>query len=220
MLEQLVEVCRSTNAAGRAMRALTQAEFDMLPAKGSTKGSTRSVTMLPPSDLRGVVFANLQLRGAIFAECDFRGCDMRGCHLPHANLSSADLSGADLTGVDLDRTNFSGACLRGATLRAILGTRVGHTCAASNCGRNCEFGATMYCETCASKYGPEHTKDNFTSKQFWAQNWAGADLDGCIVDDAALRALTLLLGAQKTKIPEAGWISLAGLIQEPAVQDS
>ena len=214
MLEQLVEVCRSTNAAGRAMRALTQAEFDMLPAKGSTKGSTRSVTMLPPSDLRGVVFANLQLRGAIFAECDFRGCDMRGCHLPHANLSSADLSGADLTGVDLDRTNFSAACLRGATLRAVLANGE----PAESKWHKSWFGGSGHCQN-SPHCGCTSCRTSQGTIQL-AQKWAGADLDGCIVDDAALRALTLLLGAQKTKIPEAGWISLAGLIQEPAVQDS
>ena len=148
MLEQLVEVCRSTNAAGRVLRPITQAEFDVLPQMPADYVHEKPPIgrQLCPSDARGLSFANMKLQYATLVECDFRGCDMRSCDFAgtnlrladlsgadmseaiftaedvyfdnHANLSNANLSNANLSNADLSNANLSGADLSNANLRS------------------------------------------------------------------------------------------------------
>ncbi|MFO0611490.1 MAG: DUF2169 domain-containing protein [Polyangiaceae bacterium] len=73
------------------------------------------------ADLRGLVLAGQDFRGAFLASADLRdadltGADLSGAVLAHANLKGASLRNAKLSGSNLGSSNLEGAVLEGADL--------------------------------------------------------------------------------------------------------
>ena len=212
MLEQLVEVCRSTNAAGRVLRPITQAEFDVLPQMPADYVHEKPPIgrQLCPSDARGLSFANMKLQYATLVECDFRGCDMRSCDFAGTNLRLADLSGADmseaiftaedvyfdnhanlsnanLSNADLSNANLSGADLSNANLRSAKLSNAnlsGADMSGATLTGRCQLADANLSNTCLA--GAILDNANLRNLDLSNANLSGADLSNAHLSSANL----------------------------------